>query len=117
MSEIDKTESGAKEEKAGGLAGLRLGGLAKSMPQLGGIRRGGSRSSEKEAAPVEEIRKLSRTELLEMLIDETKEAERLRLDNERLQEENKRLRADLEKTASLDMVISRLQTIVDRAGH
>ena len=63
-----------------------------------------------------DLHKLTRTELLEMLVDETKEADRLREENRRLRKELNRCREDLEKAASLSSVIARLEEIVDRAG-
>ena len=64
-----------------------------------------------------DLHKLTRTELLEMLVDETKEADRLREENRRLRKELNRCREDLEKAASLSSVIARLEEIVDRAGN
>ena len=63
-----------------------------------------------------DLHKLTRTELLEMLVDETKEADRLREENHRLKKELDRCREDLEKAASLSSVIARLEEIVERAG-
>ncbi len=64
--------------------------------------------AKKASTPEEEAKKLSRTELLEMLIDETKEAERLRQENERLTEELARCKADLERTGSLKVIMRQL---------
>ena len=64
-----------------------------------------------------DLHKLTRTELLEMLVDETKEADRLREENRRLREELDRCRQDLDKTASLSAVLARLEEIVERAGN
>lgn len=63
-----------------------------------------------------DLHKLTRTELLEMLVDETKEADRLRAENRRLRKELERCREDLEKVASLNAVIAKLEEIVERAG-
>ena len=63
-----------------------------------------------------DLHKLTRTELLEMLVDETKEADRLRAENRRLKKELERCREDLDQTASLSAVIARLEEIVERAG-
>ena len=61
----------------------------------------------------EDIRKLTRTELLELLIDETKEADRLRAENERLSEELQKCHDDLDRVASFEAVIARLESIVN----
>lgn len=74
-------------------------------------------SSKSEGDLNKDLHKLTRTELLEMLVDETKEADRLRLENRRLKKELARCREDLDKTASLDIVIRRLEEIADRAGR
>ena len=65
----------------------------------------------RESTPEEDAKKLSRTELLEMLIDETKEAERLRLENERLRAELENCRRDLDRSASLQIILRRLERI------
>lgn len=114
----DQAKNNVSEEKnTSAKGGFKMGNLMGSLSGLaskGGSKPAGKGGS-KESTPADEIRKLTRTELLEMLIDETKEADRLREENERLQKELNRVRADLEKTASLDIVIKRLQEIIDRA--
>ena len=79
---------------------------------------GADRSSAKNEQDdlTKDLHKLTRTELLEMLVDETKEADRLREENRRLREELDRCRQDLDKTASLSAVLARLEEIVERAG-
>ena len=57
--------------------------------------------------------KRPRTELLELLIDETKEADRLRAENERLSEELQKCHDDLDRVASFEAVIARLESIVN----
>ena len=115
----DQAKNNVSEEKnASAKGGFKMGNLMGSLSGLaskGGSKSAGKGGSAKESSPADEIRKLTRTELLEMLIDETKEADRLREENERLQKELDRVRADLDKTASLDIVIKRLQEIIDRA--
>lgn len=61
----------------------------------------------------EDIKKLTRTELLELLIDETKEADRLRAENERLSDELEKCHEDLDRIASFEAVIARLESIVN----
>ena len=61
----------------------------------------------------EEVRKLTRTELLELLIDEMKETDRLRAENEHLSEELRRCHEDLDRVASFEAVIARLEAIVN----
>ena len=51
---------------------------------------------------------------MELLIDETKEADRLRAENERLSSELKKCREDLDRVASLEVVIARLEAIANR---
>ena len=63
-----------------------------------------------------DLRKLTRTELLEMLVDETREADRLRAENARLRKELEKCKEDLDKTASLSAVLARLEEIIERAG-
>ncbi len=79
--------------------------------------KGGNKSlgstTEKERSSEDDIKKLTRTELLELLIDETKEADRLRADNERMREELKRCHEDLDRIASFEAVIARLESIVN----
>lgn len=62
----------------------------------------------------DDIRKLTRTELLELLIDETKEADRLREENTRLKTELQKCHEDLDRIASFEAVIARLEAIVNR---
>ena len=64
-----------------------------------------------------DLHKLTRTELLEMLVDETKEADRLRAENRRLRKELERTKEDLDRSASLSAVIAKLEEIVERAGR
>ena len=63
----------------------------KTTKKSKGIFGGGKKSSKSSADSGRnaeaDIKKLTRTELLELLIDETKEADRLRAENERLSEE------------------------------
>lgn len=61
----------------------------------------------------DDIKKLTRTELLELLIDETKEADRLRAENERLSSELQKCHEDLDRVASFEAVIARLEAIVN----
>jgi hypothetical protein len=60
----------------------------KTTKKSKGIFGGGKKSSKSSADSGRnaeaDIKKLTRTELLELLIDETKEADRLRAENERL---------------------------------
>ena len=83
----------------------------------GGIFGGGRKSSRGKAYNGHDvdndIKKLTRTELLELLIDETKEAERLRAENERLSSELQKCHEDLDRVASFEAVIARLQAIVN----
>ena len=65
----------------------------------------------KKRSPEDDVKKLSRTELLEMLIEETREAEALRAQNEKMEAELVRLRADLDRTASLEVLLKRLERI------
>ena len=103
--ENNSSGKNAEERRKGGLG--KLGGV------FGSIRN----STKSEGDLNKDLHKLTRTELLEMLIDETKEADRLRLENRRLKKELARCREDLDKTASLDIVIRRLEEIADRAGR
>ena len=70
----------------------------------------------KKSNPEDEIRKLSRTELLEMLIEETKEAERLKEENEKLSAELNRCKADLDRAASLAVIIQQLEDIIGKGA-
>ncbi|MDO5133440.1 MAG: hypothetical protein Q4D81_10740 [Eubacteriales bacterium] len=91
----------------------------KSSSSLGKIFGSGKKSSKGKTDSgrnsEDDIKKLTRTELLELLIDETKEADRLRAENERLREELQRCRADLDRVASFEAVIARLEAIVARS--
>ena len=82
-----------------------------------GIFGGGKKSSgakgESGRNTEDEIKKLTRTELLELLIDETKEADRLRAENARLSEELQKCHDDLDRIASFEAVIARLEAIVN----
>ena len=91
----------------------------KKQTGFGKLFAGGKKSpkkkekEEKGRNSEEEIRKLTRTELLELLIDETKEADRLREENERLRTELSRSHGDLDRVASFEAVIARLEAIVN----
>lgn len=61
--------------------------------------------------PDEDIKKLSRAELLEMLIDQTRETDRLRARNKRLTRELQECKENLERSASLQIVMNRLEKI------
>lgn len=65
--------------------------------------------------PIDEIAKLSRVDLLEMLIDATRETQRLREENTRLQAEIERCEAELNKTETLEDVVNRLSEIINRS--
>ena len=65
----------------------------------------------KKRNPEEDVKKLTRAELLEMLIEETREAEDLRAENERPQKELERVRADLGNVNSLELVLRRLERV------
>lgn len=84
---------------------------------LGKLFSGGKKSSKSKGDSgrnsEDDIKKLTRTELLELLIDETKEADRLRAENDRLKEELKRCHEDLDRIASFEAVIARLESIVN----
>ena len=60
---------------------------------FGGGKKSSGAKGESGRNTEDEIKKLTRTELLELLIDETKEADRLREDNERLREELAKVKA------------------------
>lgn len=62
-------------------------------------------------SPSDDIRKLSRAELLEMLIDQIREADRLRARNKRLAKELAECKENLERSASLQIIINRLEKI------
>ena len=91
------------EEKTKKASKGLFGGGRKSSDEKGGSRR----NSE------EDIKKLTRTELLELLIDETKEADRLRAENARLSEELQKCHEDLDRITSFEAVIARLEAIVN----
>lgn len=91
------------EEKTKKASKGLFGGGRKSSDEKGGSRR----NSE------EDIKKLTRTGLLELLIDETKEADRLRAENARLSEELQKCHEDLDRIASFEAVIARLEAIVN----
>ena len=66
--------------------------------------------------PVEDpVHKLTRMELLELLIEQTREAEDLKKRNKELTAELARCRADLDRTASLEVVIRRLEEIAAKS--
>ena len=65
----------------------------------------------KSKRPEEDIKKLSRAELLEMLIEETREAEELRKANQKLTSELAACREDLNRAASLQVILERLERI------
>lgn len=99
-------EKRAGDEEAGKKpsVGVKLfGGGKKKAPKSGA----GRKRSE------DDIKRLTRTELLELLIDETKEADRLRAENARLTEELERCHADIDRVASFEAVIARLERIVN----
>ncbi len=81
-----------------------------------GLFGGGKKSSDRGSSgrnTEDEIKKLTRTELLELLIDETKEADRLRAENARLTDELQKCHDDLDRIASFEAVIARLEAIVN----
>lgn len=80
---------------------------------FGSSKKSSKGKAESERNSEEDIKKLTRTELLELLIDETKEADRLREDNARLKEELEKCHADLDRIASFEAVIARLESIVN----
>ena len=92
--------------------------MTEKKAPIGKLFGGAKKSSRKKESAgrntEEEIKKLTRTELLELLIDETKEADRLRAENERLSSELKKCREDLDRVASLEVVIARLEAIANR---
>lgn len=63
----------------------------------------------KKHNPDDDIKKLSRAELLEMLIDQTRLADRLRIRNKRLTKELEECKANLERAASLEIIMTRLE--------
>ena len=102
-------ESGKKASNAGTKFGSMFKGI--KLPAAGKSGKGEGNKLD------EDLHRLTRTELLEMLIDETKEADRLREDNERLREELAKVKADLDKTASLDKIMERLEKIILLSGR
>lgn len=90
---------------------------AKKQAGIGKLFGGGKKTSkakiERKGGSEDDIRKLTRTELLELLIDETKEADRLRDENDRLREELAKCHEDLDRIASFEAVIARLEAIVN----
>ncbi len=107
----EKADGGTSPAKAVSEVGSRIGDMLK------GIKLPAGGGSKKDDSLDDDLRRLTRTELLEMLIDETKEGDRLRAENERLREELSQCKADLNKTASLDIVIARLERIVREASR
>ena len=65
----------------------------------------------KKNSPDDDIKKLSRAELLEMLIDQTREADRLRNRNKRLSKELQECKDNLERAASLEIIMRRLEKL------
>lgn len=65
----------------------------------------------KKNNPDNDIKKLSRAELLEMLIEQTQLADRLRQRNKKLTKELAICKANLEKAASLQIIMRRLERI------
>ncbi len=80
---------------------------------FGGGKKSSGAKGESGRNTEDEIKKLTRTELLELLIDETKEADRLRAENARLSEELQKCHDDLDRIASFEAVIARLEAIVN----
>lgn len=103
VSEMEKQ----KTAKGPGISFGKLFGGGKKQPESGNEAKSGTASGK-------DVRKLTRTELLELLIDETREADRLTEENEELREELAQCRAQLEKVGSLDAVIARLEAILER---
>lgn len=93
-------------------------GTVKKPASIGKLFGGGKKTSRAKSSTgsrnsEDDIKKLTRTELLELLIDETKEADRLRAENERLSEELRKCHEDLDRIASFEAVIARLESIVN----
>ena len=90
---------------------------------FGGGRKAPKEKTENKRNSEDDIKKLTRTELLELLIDETKEADRLRAENERLRlkvQENDmkltelgKLSVGVAKKSSQDEVLKALRTYVN----
>lgn len=93
--------------------------LEQKKAPIGKIFSGGKKSSKAKnkagsgRTSEDDIKKLTRTELLELLIDETKEADRLRAENENLRDELQKCHEDLDRIASFEAVIARLEAIVN----
>ena len=112
--EIKDTDKTAQGSFNGGSNSGTNGGTRKKRGVFGSLR--SSAKSEQEDV-TRDLHKLTRTELLEMLVDETKEADRLRVENRRLRKELERAKEDLDRSASLSAVIAKLEEIVERAGR
>jgi hypothetical protein len=93
------------------MAEERTNRASKSL--FGGGKKSSNKKGESGRNTEDEIKKLTRTELLELLIDETKEADRLRAENARLSEELQKCHDDLDRIASFEAVIARLEAIVN----
>ena len=112
------SQSGANGgSNAGSQSGSNGGTNAGTRKKRGvfGALRSSAKSEQDDVT--KDLHKLTRTELLEMLVDETKEADRLRAENRRLRKELERAREDLDRAASLSAVIAKLEEIVERAGR
>ena len=113
-SQTEDPDAGAEEaaEPAAAKSARKQSGFGKLF---GGGKKSskGKGKEDKGRNSEEDIRKLTRTELLELLIDETKEADRLREDNERLRNELEKCHEDLDRIASFEAVIARLEAIVN----
>lgn len=103
----EKTE--AALEKAAARPAKKQAGIGKLF---GGGKKSSKSRADKGRNSEDDIRKLTRTELLELLIDETKEADRLKEENDRLREELAKCHEDLDRVASFEAVIARLEAIV-----
>lgn len=116
VGSVEAAETAEPEEKAEEKAKAGSKGSKKSN-SLGKLFGGGKKSSKGKAESSrnseDDIKKLTRTELLELLIDETKEADRLRAENGRLREELEKCHEDLDRIASFEAVIARLESIVN----
>lgn len=69
-------------------------------------------SKVKNNTPENEIKKLSRAELLELLIDQTRLVEKLNARNKSLSAELAECKAELKRVASLEVIIGRLEKIL-----
>ncbi len=65
----------------------------------------------KEAKPEDDLKRLSKAELLELLIDQTRLVERLKARNKELAAELAECKADLKRTASLEIILTRLEKL------